>query len=441
MRLPIYNSCIPDIVLRPADRGAVFFVRAFRLAVFLLILLTSLSALATDWSGAEQQLARKIVAVTGPGTVALTIENRSSLSRRESDIVQNGLRSALEQAGIHVAKPEQAAASVTISLSENFNSYVWVGQIQQSAAESAVVMVSLPRTGRFSGTHDAMPIALRKSLLFNQSERILDMAVLEENGTPTRIAVLNSENVAFYRWVAGKWQGEQSLGITRTKPWPLDLRGRLVVTRDRLIDAYLPGVVCHIVGAAMNCRDGDDPWPISQPWMFAAPSSLPGAATPSPGSAPTLSAFFAPTRNFFTGVINPAVGKFSTVTKFYSAAFIPRERYSLWLFASTDGKVHLVDGMNDQASMLDWGSDVATVRTSCGAGWQILATSTTGSDDAIKAFELPDRDPVAVSPALEMPGQVTALWAESKGDSAIAVVDDRESGNYEAFRVALACNQ
>ena len=441
MRLPIYNSCIPDIVLRSADRGAGFLPRAFRFAVLLSILLTSFLAYASDWSGAEQQLARKIVAVTGPGTVALTIENRSSLSRRESDIVQNGLRSALEQVGIHVAKPEQAAASVTISLSENLSSYVWVGQIQQGAAESAVVMVSVPRTGGFSGAHDSTPITLRKTLLFSQKERILDLAILEENGAPARIAVLNSDNVAFYRWTGGKWLGEQSLAITHAKPWPLDLRGRLVVTRDRLIDVYLPGVVCHIVGAAMNCREGDDPWPISQPWMFAGTPGINNTVPPSGGYAPALSAFFAPARNFFTGVVTPSVGKFGTVSKFYSAAFVPRERYSLWLFASTDGKVHMLDGMNDQASMLEWGSDVATVRTSCGAGWQVLATTAADLEDAVKAYELPDRDPVAVSPAIEMPGHIIALWTESRGDSAIAVVEDRESRSYEAYRVAVACNQ
>ena len=441
MRSPIYNSSIPDIVLRPADCGATLLLRVFQIAVFLFILLTSLSAFSTDWSGAEQQLARKIVAVTGPGAVALTIENRSSLSRRDTDVVQNGLRAALEQAGIHLARPEQAAASVTISLSENFSSYVWVGQIQQSASESAVVMVSVPRTGRFSGARDSTPVVLRKTLLFSQSERTLDLAVLEENGAPARIAVLNAENVAFYRWAGGKWQGEQSLAISHTKPWPLDLRGRLVVTRDRLIDAYLPGVVCHIVGAAMNCREGDDPWPISQAWMFAGAPSAPNTVPPSGGNVPALAAFFAPTRNFFTGVLTPAVGRFSAVTKFYSAAFIPRERYALWLFAATDNKVHMIDGMNDQASMLDWGSDIATVRTSCGAGWQVLATSTTDSGDAVKAFELPDREPVAVSPAVEMPGHVIALWTESRGDSAIAVVDDGESGNYEAYRLAVACNQ
>jgi len=437
----VYNSGIPESNPIPADRGAACFVRRLRFVIFLVTLLNSLPAHATDWSGAEQQLARKIAAVTGPGTVALTLENRSSLGRRDNDIVQNGLRSALEQAGIRTVKPDQAAASITISLSENLNSYVWVAEIHQSAAESAVVMVSVPRIGRFSGAHDSTPIALRKTLLFSQNDRILDLAILEENGAPARIAVLSPENVAFYHWTGGKWQAEQTLLISHSKPWPLDLRGRLVVTRDRLIDAYLPGVICHITGSTAICREGDDPWPISQPWMFAGAPTPSNAVAVSGASAPNLAAFFAPTRNFFTGVLAPPIGKFGTVPKFYSAAFVPRERYTLWLFASADGKVHLVDGMNDQMSMLEWGSDIGTVRTSCGAGWQVLVTAATESGDTVKAFELPDRDPVAVSPAMEMPGRVTAFWTEAQGDSVMAVVDDRGTGDYEAFRVAVACNQ
>ena len=77
------------------------------------------AAHAADWSGPEQQLARKIVAVTGPGAVALTAENRSSLGKRDSEVIQNGLRSALEGLGIRFVNAEQAAATVAISLSEN----------------------------------------------------------------------------------------------------------------------------------------------------------------------------------------------------------------------------------------------------------------------------------------------------------------------------------
>src|SRR5262249_34523117 len=157
-------------------------------------------------------------------------------------------------------------------------------------------------------------------------------------GTPTRIAVLSPESVSFYRWAAGgKWQGEQVLPISHSKPWPLDLRGRLVLTKDRLLDAYLPGVVCHSNAGsslAMNCREGDDPWPISQAWMFGSGSMFSGSSSSGSTTAPNLAAFFASTRNFFTGVVTPAIGKFGTVPKFYSAAFVPREKYALWMFAA-----------------------------------------------------------------------------------------------------------
>ena len=101
----------------------------------------------------------------------------------------------------------------------------------------------------------------------------------------------------------------------------------------------------------------------------------------------------------------------------------------------------MVDGVSDQTSRLGWGSDLATVKTACGAGWQVLSTSSGQGDDSIRAYEFPDRDPVAVSAAIDFPGPITALWTESKGDTAIAVANDRETGNYDAFRVAVACSQ
>ena len=69
-------------------------------------------------------------------------------------------------------------------------------------------------------------------------------------------------------------------------------------------------------------------------------------------AAPALSAFFARRRNFFTGVISPSLGKFSAVTRFYSAAFVPRDKYTLWLFSGTDGNVHLIDGIRGRVACL-----------------------------------------------------------------------------------------
>src|SRR5208282_2661403 len=205
-----------------------------------------------------------------------------------------------------------------------------------------------------------------------------DVAVLEENAGPTHIAVLDGEKVSLYRMQGGKWQPEQALSIAHARPWPRDLRGRLIPARDHLLDAYLPGVICRSTAAlplALSCRDSDDPWPLVSGTLNGGSLSVfPSAGLGNGASTvvPQTGAFFAPARNFFTGVLTPGVGKFTSISKFYSAALLPRDKYTLWLFAATDGLVHMVDGMSDQTAKLGWGSDITSVKTACGAGWQVL---------------------------------------------------------------------
>ena len=448
---PVYNSGIPRARLnsvrrrfpRPLFPLVHIFIVAGGLSLVLIVL--AITAAATDWSQPEQQLARKIVAVTGPGAVTMNVEIRSSLGKREQEIIQNGLRSALEQAGLRFVNADQAAATITISLSENAADYVWVAQIRQGASESGVVMVSMPRPAESVAMRESVPLSLRRVLVWAQEDAILDVAVLEDNsnGTPTHIAVLSAEKVSLYRWQAGKWQQEQALSIVHSRPWPRDLRGRLVPARDHLLDVYLPGVICRSpTGASLslNCRETDDPWPLVPAALSGASfSGLAGAAAST--TIPAMGAFYAPTRNFFTGVLNSGIGKFTTVPKFYAAAFLPREKYLLWLFAATDGRLHMIDGVSEQVARVAWGSDVTTVKTSCGSGWQVLATSSDGDADSVRAYEFPDRDPVAVSAAIDFSAAITALWTEAKGDTAIAVARNRETGSYEAYRLAVVCSQ
>jgi hypothetical protein len=445
MRTAVYNSAIPHSILNTVN-GLPSALRVAKICFVLVAM--SIWAQAADWNIPEQNLARKIVAVTGPGAVSLAVENRSSLGRRDSEIVRNGLRNALEAAGLRFVKAEQAAVTVTISLSENPTSYVWVAEIRQGAADPVVVMVSTPRLEGSTAARDAAPLTLRKIPLWTQDDPILDVIVLEENPAPAHIAVLGPEKISLYRMQSGKWQAEQELPIVHQRPWPRDLRGRLIPARDHLFDAYLPGVTCISTASPLmlNCRESDDPWPLT------ALSVFPSAGFPNTGDngasavVPQIKAFFAPTRNFFTGVLTPGAGKFTTMPKFYSAAMLPRDKYTLWLFATVDGQTHLVDGMTDQTARLGlgnekWGSDMTSLKTACGAGWQVLSSSAGEAEDSIRAYEFPDRDPVIVSPALEFAGPITALWTEARGDTAIAVSRNRETGSYAAYRVAMACGQ
>jgi hypothetical protein len=452
MREAVYNSSIPNVSANSVGRGLplAHILRVVAQLSFLLIGL-AIAASVADWNGPEQQLARKIAAVTGPGAVALTVENRSSLGKRDHEIIQNGLRRALEQAGIRFVNADQAAATVTISLSENSVSYVWVAEIRQGPGEPVVVMVSAPRPAGTIAAHESVPLSLRKISLWAQDEPILDVAVLEETATPTHIAVLDADKVALYRWQAGKWQQEQALGLVHTRSWPRDLRGRVIPAKDHLLDVYLPGVICRStagVPLTLNCRETEDPWPLVPAALSGGTFSVFPGAGPSSIAIPPMGAFYAPTRNFFTGVLTSGIGKFTSVSKFYSSAFLPRDKYLLWLFAATDGQVHMVDGVSDQAGRVAWGSDLTSVKTACGSGWQVLATSSeasseTGTGDSVRAYEFPDRDPVAVSAAIDFPGSgiITALWTEAKAETAMAVVRNRETGSYEAFRLAVVCSQ
>jgi hypothetical protein len=208
---------------------------------------------------------------------------------------------------------------------------------------------------------------------------------------------------------------------------PRDSRGRILLRKDHLFDAYLPGLSCRSNSTpplTVNCSQSDDPWPLQTQELG-------------------LSGFFAPTRNFFTGALVPGVDRQKSAPAFFSAAAVPRDKYTLWVFAGLDGQLHLLDGINQQTvANIHWGSDIAGVHANCRQGWQILATSAQdGLEDSIQAFEFPDRVPIAVSQRLAFNGSVTALWSAQDGQSAAAVYRDTRTGNYEAEQLNLDCSQ
>lgn len=390
-----------------------------------LLLLVTPAAWAADWRRPEAQLAEKIAAVTGPGVVALEITNRSSITPSETEQIHRGLIAFLANSGVQISVAEQAAATVRVTLSESLQNYVWVAEIQQGTNDASVVIIATPRPDSAINTQVALPLMLHATQLTSQSEPILDATILE--GNPRRMLVLGENAVTVFEFKDGHWLPGPPLTINHDHPFPRDVRGRIVLRKDHLFDAYLPGLICRSSNAsplALNCSRSDDPWPL-QTEDFG------------------VSGFFAPARNFFTGALVPGIGQQKSAPAFYSAAALPRGKYALWLFAGTDGQLHLLDGMNDQiAANIRWGSDLAGIHAACRPDWQVLATSVgSGIEDSIQAFEFADREPAAVSPPLQLNGAITALWTARSGDSATAVTRDWETGNYEAVQLTLTCGQ
>jgi hypothetical protein len=370
-------------------------------------------------------LGQKIAEVTGPGAVAVEVGNRSSLSKVDVAAVRAAVEGELAGHGVHLADREQAAASVVVALSENVREYVWVAEVQVGKNEKSVVMVAVPRVEAGAVQAAGSGVVLRKQLLWAQEEAVLDVAFLDspDKSSGAHMAILDGSKVTLLHFEKGKWQKDQELPVQHDGAWPRDLRGRLVVGKDHLLDVYLPGVFCSTAqhgGLTLECAAKDEAWPVEG----------------------GLRAGFDARRNYFTGAISPALGKIASVSAFYSAVALPRDRYTLWVFSGADGSVHAVDGMTDQVWRgVPWGSDIAAVHTGCGSGWQVAASGKVDSgNDELKVYDVPDREPMAMSAGLSFPGRITALWAGSEAQ-AVAVVRNGDAGRYEAYRVLFSCGE
>jgi hypothetical protein len=265
-------------------------------------------------------------------------------------------------------------------------------------------------------------VSVRKAMLWTQTSQVLDLMLLDA-GTPNpKMVVLDADAIEIYGLREGRWQREQNLAITHSRTFPRDLRGLLFSAKDRVVEAYLPGTVCSAASpsaSAVFCREGDDAWKLGP-----------------------RAAFFNSGRNYFTGALVPASDK--TFDPFYSMAWLDKQNYLLSISIGVDGRVHISDSVNERvlpsAVTSDWGSDVVAVKSSCGAGAQLLVTSAvddTGAD-SIRAYEIPDRDPVLVSAAADFPGPITALWSHD-ATTATAIVHNLQTGQYEAYSVSITC--
>src|SRR5207247_3052395 len=108
-----------------------------------------------------------------------------------------------------------------------------------------------------AGGERPMSLSLELTPVFSQRAPMLDIAV-----TGNRLLVLDPERITLYEpdaaerapsaersgadreAAAERWQPRRSAVISRSRPWPRDVRGRLRTDELTLI-AWLPGVTCR----------------------------------------------------------------------------------------------------------------------------------------------------------------------------------------------------
>jgi hypothetical protein len=331
------------------------------------------------------QLAARISALLPHRTISsLYLVNQSALPASEWSSFRSQLEIELKKAGVNVAAPASSEPIVRVTLADSSRGMLLVAEAGAGDSRQVAMLPWNPPVVQ------AEPrISLTKKLRWTEPEPVLDLLLLNSGA---RMLVLSTDKVTLYNLSGSSWAPGATASLALPRPIPRDPRGRIQPAPDGF-RAYLPGATCSGVlqpYLKVTCAAGNETWP--------------------DGEAPDVQVRWVTDRNVLES--DAVHGPFYTVAN--------------GVFAMADGH-----GAGPEA----WGSDIAAVETTCGAA--VIATSTTTDRDNLRAYQntTPASDPLAFS------GPATALWTAETGGEATLVVHNLQTGEYEAYRLGLACNQ
>ena len=380
-------------------------------------LVATLHAAGQDFVFGANQLSAQISQAVVPSSAALSVINRSSLDDAAVSSIQTGILRALQSRGWRIGKPEASEVTMAITLGENYRDYVWTAEIvKASVRQVRIVELAKGSAGRPQVDNR---ITISHYLLISSEGPLLDVTLPEGKiGEGAHLLTLTSDAVQLFQFQSTQWRPVQMQPL-RQKPLPSrDLRGRIVPGQVGSFDTYLPGVHCN--GSASNaltigCRASDDPWPLTDDRQSLA--------------------FYAPSRNYFNGVLSSANGQSGTVNAFFSAAVLS-DRV---VFANADGRVSIAQAGRSTPIAQRWGSAIAGIQSSCHT--DLVLASRSGDfqqTDTLSAYELLNSEFSPVSEPTEFSGPVLSLKTSADHQQAIAIVAT-SSGRYEAYLLTARC--
>ncbi len=385
------------------------------------------AAVPNPWEQPAAALAEQIAALLGPGQARITLRNLSTVSNDDLPAIRKLLAQDLKARGVVVAGTE-SASTVRVTLSETGRERLWVAEVVEGS-ETQVAMVRVDR-GATRPAQTAGSLLLRRQVVFTSAEQVL--AALEEGAW---LVIAEPDALVLYAKSGDGWSESRRLAFVERRGEARDPRG-VIVTNGEGFEARAGAMRCEgrfgvddaAGGWPAQCSESDDPW-IWGPLI--APSE----------ASTKLKAFFNAARNSFTGVVTPNLGV--DLPPFYAAALVSRAAgNAALLLGGVDGKVQLAEsgGLKNVSGTRDWGSDFAVVQSGCGAGVQVIASSSgAAASDSLRAYELPALEAVPASAPLAVEGSVTALWTAPDGKSVYVVV--RGAGDrYEVDRVTALCD-
>lgn len=397
--------------------------------------------IASKWAQPAAELAGQIADALGPGQAQLSVRNLSTIPASEVPGIRKLLEQDLKARGVFPGGTESANA-IRVTLSESSRERLWVAEIAEGNM-TRVTMIHVNSGEASVAVHASSErVVLRKEKVTGitaaAGARVPDAQILAAAEINGHFVVMFADRISVFSSAGAGWTESNTFAMN--SKLSRDPRGMIVPTSDGgSFVAYAAGTQCtgsyslplngetQESGWTVRCRASDDPWPIYQ----SADAS----------SGPALKAFYNTARDFFAGVVTPNTGV--DLPAFYAAGMIPRAAGgAAVLLAGVDGKLQVVENgaMRAVAGARDWGSDFAVLRSGCGAGTQVIASSSgEAANDALRAFAIPGLEALPESNALQMDGTVTALWTAQDGKSAMAAVRNA-AGEYEVDRVTATCN-
>lgn len=171
-----------------------------------------------------KELSAKIAAILPAGQpVSCEVRNRSSLGAAEVSRIELAVKAGVSACNAPRTNTGGAAATVVVTLAENWKEMVWTGEIRQGEAVRAVLL-SVPRTGGNRFAANSMHVTVRSEKFWEGPERILD-ALEISNGAgkswlvrllPASLAIQDLQSGA-----TGKMEIASAVSVNR------DPRGRL----------------------------------------------------------------------------------------------------------------------------------------------------------------------------------------------------------------------
>lgn len=394
----------------PRPRGLV--VLSYFLIFLLIYSLAPLDARADTVGESARALARKVWSSIHATTVTCDFRNLSTLRRAEFANLSAAFQEELQRRGVKIL-PADAAVNLVVSVTQDPAEYIGVVQIQRKESTETVMETIGPVDGP-AAPEPAFSLALHREFLFSQEIPILDV-VLGKDGK--HADVLGVHEVSAYELQGDRWELTVSNRLPRHRAPKRSDRGFLGIGIDS-VSAVFPEEICNVSNL-----------PGSKGWECQKNSSA-----------------------FSVRGVSPEAVAGKNLGTWISAAQIVTEGKTKIIVTSEDGLARMYEEATEPVAVFpNWGSEIASVYSGCGSGWQLLVTGKGDwtKPDEIQAIDIQERRAQPVSDPMEFPGPIVALQTprESGAPSAtahgqaVAVDRNLQTGLYEAYLLSIACTR